>query len=103
MEQFDIVPSSVYNKRWRYPVSCHAGTSKVSTSAKSHVPNLFAQEGNKQRAVCQSRHFGRKIFVFPSYQALEFADFKMDGVETGVLLSDSAQRKNADVPDIYFN
>ena len=38
-----------------------------------------------------------------TYQALKFTNFNLDGVETGIFLSDFAQqlrRKNADIPDI---
>ena len=72
----------------------------------SKIPrtNLFRLKGIEQKAVCQSRLFSRKNFVLSSYQALKFATIIKDVVETGVLLSDFAQRhcENADVPEIYF-
>ena len=45
------------------------------------------------------------LFVISTYQDLKFTNLILDGVETGIFLSDFAQqlrRKNAYVPDIYF-
>ena len=73
MEQFVLVPVSVYNKKFEYPVSYQAGTSWVLGFTKSHVPNWFTW-GDKQKITFQSRLF-RQNFVLPTYQALKFADF----------------------------
>ena len=57
--------------------SYKAGASKPSRWTKSHVLNWFVLRGNKQKAVCQSRHFSWQNFVLSSYQALKFADFNI--------------------------
>ena len=41
MEQFVLVHTSAYNKSLKIQVSYKAGTSKVSTFTKSHVPDSF--------------------------------------------------------------
>ena len=46
-----------------------------------------------------------KKLVFSTYQALNFTNFFLDGVKTGISLLDFVQQlvcRNAEVPDIYF-
>ena len=65
-------------QEFEYPVNYRAGTSKISTFTKSHVPKWFTQEGNKQKAACQSRRFSQQNVVLSSYQALNCADLKIE-------------------------
>ena len=75
MDQFVLVPASVYNKRLITLFSYKAGTSKVSTLTKSHVPNWFTLKGDKQEIIFQRRLFSRQSFVLSTYQALKFTNF----------------------------
>ena len=103
MEQFVLVPASVYNK-----------SVTAQSVKKLELPKYKAE----QPAAYQfdSLNFNKKIFgqADPLIdKILSFSRIKLsywqtiilDGVDTGMLVSDSTQklrRKNSDVPDIYF-
>ena len=60
-----VCPRSFFcvQQKFDYPVSYKAGTSKVSTFTRSHVPNWFSEKGDKQEIIFQSRLFNRQNFV----------------------------------------
>ena len=102
MEQFVLVPASVYNK-------------SVSVT-KQELPNFKAEqpptyqidslkkEVNK-KLFCKADSLVDKILSCPRIKLSNSQTIILDGVDTGVLISDFTlhlRRKNADVPDIYF-
>ena len=103
MEQFVLVPASVYNKS----VTTHSVTNQELPEHKTEQPPKYQIE---------SLNLNKKVFgkadplidiVFScSRIKLSTSQTKiLDGVDTGVLISDfipHLHRKNTDVPDIYF-
>ena len=90
-------------QKFDYPVSYKAGTSKVSTFRKYHVPSWFTQEWDKRKKNSKADSLVDKILSCPRIKPTNSQTLILDGVETGNFLSDFAQqlrRKNADVPDI---
>ena len=101
MEQFVLVPASVYNK-------------SVQSVTKQELPKYKTE----QPPTCQidslnlnKKLFGKadtlldKILSCPRIKLSNSQTIILDGVDTGVLISDFTlhlRRKNADVPDIYF-
>ena len=105
MEQFVLVPASVYNKS----VTTH-------TVTKQELPNYKAEHPPTYQIDSLKRNINKKLFGKADTlidKTLSFSRIKLsnsqtiifDGVDTGVLISDFTlhlRRKNADVPDIYF-
>ena len=84
MEQFVLVPASVYNngrssktqfvkKKHELP-KCQGGPTSTY-----QIDSL--QKVNKQKAVCQSRLFSRQSVVLSPYEALNFSDFDIGWCE----------------------
>ena len=102
MEQFVLVPASVYNKS----VTAQSVTRRELPKYKAEQPPTYQIE---------SLNLNRKLFgkadplidknLSCSRIKLSNSQTKnFDGVDTGVLISDFTlhlRRKNADVPDIY--
>ena len=101
MEQFVLVPASVYNKS--------ATTQSVT---KQELPKYKAEQPPTYQI--DSLNLNKKLCTDPlidkisSCSRIKLSNSKtiiLDGVDTGVFISDFAQQlrlKNADVPDIYF-
>ena len=105
MEQFVLVPASVYNK-------------SVSTQsvAKQQLPKFKAEQPPTYQIDSLRRDINKKLFgkadtlidKILSCSRIKVSNSQtiiLDGVDTGVLISDFTlhlRRKNADVPDIYF-
>ena len=93
MEQFVLALASVYNKS----VTAQSVTKQELPKYKAEQPPTYQIESlnlNKEQD-----------FILFSHQAFKFTNNKLDGIDTGVLISDFTlhlRRKNADVPDIYF-
>ena len=103
MEQFVLVPVSVYNK-------------SVTTQSvtKQELPKYKAEQSPTYQI--DSLNFNKKLFgeadplidkiLSCSRMKVSISQTKiLDGVDTGVLISVFTlhlRRKNADVPDIYF-
>ena len=101
MEQFVLVPASVYNK------SAQSVTKQELPKYKTEQPPTYQID---------SLNFNKKLFgkadplidKILSCSRIRLSSSQttiLDGVDTGVLISDFTQhlrRKNADVPDIYF-
>ena len=105
MHQFILVPASVYNKslitqtvtKQELPKYQHSQnpTYQIDSLKKEINKNLFSKADS----------LVDKILSCPRIKLSNSQTLILDGVETGIFLSDFAQqlrRKNADVPHIYF-
>ena len=105
MDQFVLVPVSVYNK------------SLVTQSVtKQELPNYQPSQNPTYQTDSLKKEMNKKLFSkadslvdkilsCPRIKLSNSQTLILDGVETGIFLSDFVQqlrRKNADVPDIYF-
>ena len=101
MEQFVLVPASVYNK-------------SAQSVTKQELPKYKAEQPPTYQ-ICSlnlnMKLFGKadtlidKILSCSRIKLSNSQTIILDGVDTGVLISDFTlhlRRKNADVPDIYF-
>ena len=93
----------MYNKS----VTTLSVTKQELPKCKAEKPPTYQIHSLKRdiNTVWQSRHPNRQDFILFSHQAFKFANISLDGVDTGVLISDfnpHLRRKNEDVPDIYF-
>ena len=105
MEQFVLVPASVYSK-----------TVTAQSVTKQELPKYKAEEPPTYQIDSLKRDINKKLFGKADTlidKSLTCSRMKLsnsqtiilDGIDTGVLISDFAlhlRRKNADVPDIYF-
>ena len=105
MDQFVLVPASVYNK------------SLITQSVTKQEPPKYQHSQNPTYQIDSlKKEINKKIFSkadalvdkilsSPRIKLSIAETLILDGVATGIFLSDFAQqlrRKNADVPDIYF-
>ena len=105
MEQFVLVPGSVYKKGLITQSVTRAATSKVSTSTKPTYQIDSLKKEIDKKLFSKAHSLVEKNFVLSTYQVLKFTNFS-SGVETGISLLNFAQqlrRKNVDIPDIYFS
>ena len=100
MEQFVLVPASVYNK------SVSVTKQKLPKYKTEQPPTYQIDSLNLNKKL-----FGKadtlidKILSCSRIKLSNSQTIILDGVDTGVLISDFTlhlRRKNADVPDIYF-
>ena len=105
MEQFVPVPASVYNKS----VTTHSVTKQKLPKYKADQPPTYQIESLKRDI--KKKLFGKsdtlldKIFSSSRIKLSDSQTKSMDGVDTGVLISDFTlhfRRKKVDVPDIYI-
>ena len=105
MEQFVLVPASVYNKS----VTVQSVTKQELPKYKAEQPPRYQIDSLKRDI--NKKLFGRadtlldKILSCTRIKLSNSQTINMDGVDTGVLISDFTlhlRRKNSDVPDIYF-
>ena len=85
--------------------SYKTGAFKVSSWIKPHVPNWFAFEGIKQKAVSKAYSWVDKNLSYYRIKLLKSQTLNLNGVETEVSLSNFARKlrpKNSNVPVIYF-
>ena len=103
MEQFVVVPDSVYNK------SAQSVTKQELRKYKAEQPPTYQIDFLKRDI--NKKVFGKadplidKILSCSRITLSNSQTIILDGVDTGVLTSDFTlhlRRKNADVPDIYF-
>ena len=101
MEQFVLVPASVYNK------SAQSVTKQELPKHKAEQPPTYQIDSLN----LNKKLFGKadtlidKILSCPRIKLSNSQTIILDGVDTGVLISDFTlhlRRNNADVPDIYF-
>ena len=105
MEQFVLVPASVYNKFLITQSVTKQELPKYQPSQNHtyHIDSL-KKEINKN-LFSKADPLVDKTLSRPRIKLSNSKTLILDGVETGNFLSDFAQqlrRKNADVPDIYF-
>ena len=105
MEQFVLVPASVYNKS----VTTQSVTKQELPKYKAEQPPTYQNDSPKRDI--NKKLFGRadtlkdKILSCSRIKLSNSQTIILEGVDTGVLISDFTlhlSRKNADVPDIYF-
>ena len=105
MEQFVLVPASVYNKS----VTTQSVTKQELPKDKAKQPPTYQIDSLKRDI--NKKLFGKadtlidKILSCSPITLSNSQTVILDGVDTGVFISDFIQhlrRKNADVPDIYF-
>ena len=105
MERFVLVPVSVYNKS----VTAQSVTKQELLNYKAEQPPKYQIDSLKSDI--NKKLFGKadtqtdKILSCSRIKLPTSQTILLDGVDTGVLISDFTQhlrRKNADVPDIYF-
>ena len=103
MEQFVLVPASVYNKS----VTAQSATKQELPKYKAEQPPTYQIDSLN----INKKLFGKadtlidKILSCSRIKLSNSQTIIMDGVDTGVLISDFTlhlRRKNEDVPDIYF-
>ena len=103
MEQFALVPASVYNKN----ITTQSVTKQELPKYKAEQPPTYQIDSLN----LNKKLFGKadtlidKILSCSRIKLSSSQTIVLDGVDTGVLISDFTlhlRRKNADVPDIYF-
>ena len=105
MDQFVLVPASVYNKSL---ITQSVTKQELPKYQRSQNPTYqidsLKTEINKKLS-SKADFLVDKILSCPRIKLSNSETLIVDGVETRIFLSDFAQqlrRKNADVPDIYF-
>ena len=105
MDQFVLVPASVYNKSLITQSHTKQKLPKYQPSQNpTYQIDSLKKEINK-KLFSKADSLVDKILSFPRIKLSNSETLILDGVETGIFLSDFAQqlrRKNEDVPDIYF-
>ena len=105
MEQFVLVPASVYNKSLITQSVTKQELPKYQPSrSPTYEVDSFKKEINK-KLFSKADFLVDKILSCPPIKLSNSKTLTLDGVEIGVSLLDFAQqlrRKNAEVPDIYF-
>ena len=105
MDQFALVPASVYNKSLITQSVTKQELPKYQPSQNpTYQIDSLKKEINK-KLFSKADSLEVKILSCPRTKLSNSQSLVLDGVETGHFLSDFAQqlrRKNAYVPDIYF-
>ena len=105
MDQFAVVPASVYNR-----------TLITKSVTKQELPKYQPSQNPTYQIDSLKKEINKKLFSeadslvdktlsCPRIKLSNSQTLILDGVKTGIFLSNFAQqlrRKNADVPDIYF-
>ena len=77
MEQFVLVPVSVYNKKLNTQSGTEHELPKHQAARTIPRTKMIRSRRKQTKTVCQSSLFSRQKFVLSSYQALKFADFNI--------------------------
>ena len=105
MDQFVLVPASVYNKSLvTQSVTKHELPKYQPSQNSTNQIDSLKKEINK-KLLSKADSLADKILSCPRTKLSNSQSLILDGVETGVFLSDFVQqlrRKNEDVPDNYF-
>ena len=106
MDQFVLVPASVYSKSLiiQSVTKQELPTYQLSQNSTYQIHSLKKEINKKLFSKADS--LVDKILSSPRIKLSKSQNLILDGVETGIFLSDFAQqlrRKNADVPDIHFS
>ena len=105
MEQFVLVPLSVYNSSNSSTIVTEQELPEYkSEQTPTYHKDTFKKEINQQVSTSASP-LVNKILDSPSIKLSNSITLILDGIETGVLLKDFARRlksKNVAIPDNYF-
>ena len=105
MDQFVLVPASVYNKSLVTQSVTKQELPKCQPSQNpTYQIDSLEKEINK-KSFSKADSLVDKMLSCPHIKLSNSQTLILDGVETGIFLSDFVQQlrfKNADVPDIYF-
>ena len=105
MEQFVLVPASVYNKSLiTQSVTKQELPKYQSPQNATYQIDLLKRKMNKN-LFSKADSLLDKLLSCPRIKLLNSQTLVLDNVETGIFMLDFAQqlrRKNADVSDIYF-
>ena len=105
MEQFVLVPLSVYNSSNSPTIGTKQELPKhKAEQTPTYHKDTLKKEINEQLSTSASS-LVNKILESPRIKLSNSNTFILDGIETGALLKDFAQRlkrKNVPIPDIYF-
>ena len=105
MEQFVLVPASVYNKNVTTQSVTKQELSKYKAEQTPTYQNDFQKRDINKKLFGKADTLIDKILYCSRIKLSNSQTIILDGVDTGVLFSDFTQhlhRKDADVPDIYF-
>ena len=105
MDQFVLVPASVYNKSLvtRSVTKQELPKNQPSQNPTYQIDSLEKEINKKSFSKADS--LVDKMLSCPRIKLSNSQTLILDGVETGIFLSDFVQQlrgKNADVPNIYF-
>ena len=105
MEQFVLVPASVYTKS----VTTQSVTKRELPKYRAEQPPTYQidslKRGVNKKLFGEADTLKGKILSCSRIKLSNSQTIFLDGVDTGVLISDFTlhlRRKNVDVPDIYF-
>ena len=105
MEQFVLVPFSVYNSSNSPTIVTNQEPPKYKPEqTPTYHKDTLKKETNQQLSTSASP-LVKKILECPRIKLSNSNTLILDGIETGVLLKDFAQRlkrNNVPIPDIYF-
>ena len=105
MDQFVLVPASVYNKSLITQLVAKQELPKYQPSQNPTYQIDSLKKAINMKLFSKADSLVYKILSFPRIKFSSSQTLILDGEETGIFLLDFAQqlrRKNADVPDIYF-
>ena len=105
MDQFVLVPASVYNQSLITQSVTKQEFPKCQPSQNPTYQIISLKKEINKEIFSKADSLVDKILSSPRIKPSNSQTLFLDGVETGIFLSDFAQqlrRKNADVPDIYF-
>ena len=105
MEQFVLVPLSVYNSRTNSTIVTKQELPRYKPEqSPTYRKDTLKREINQQLSTSASPLVNKKL-ESPHIKLSDSNTLILDGIETGMLLKDFAQRlkrKNVPLPDIYF-
>ena len=105
MDQFVLVPASVYNKSLITQSVTKQELPKYQPSQNPTYQIYSLKKEMNKKLFSKADSLADKILSRPRIKLSNSQILILDGVETGISLLDFAQqllRKNADIPDIYF-
>ena len=105
MDQSLLIPASVYDKRMITQSATKQALPKYQPAQNPTYQIDSLKKENNKNLFSKSDSLVDKILSIGRIKLSNSKFLILDGVETGIFLSDFPQqlrRKNADVPDIYF-
>ena len=105
MEQFVLVPASVYNKNLITHSAAKQEPPKYQPSQNPTYHIVSLEKEINKKVFSRADSLVDKILSRPRIKLSNSQTLILDGVETGTFPLDFARqlrRKNADAPDIYF-